>query len=97
MRMIKLAAWAALATAPSVAVAQMGPPIISCGQARAQVNANGAAVVYSSRHIYDRFVTSIRYCSVGETTMPAFIATTDSPQCFVGFRCVPVDTGRLRR
>jgi hypothetical protein len=78
------------------ASAQMEPPTISCAQARGQVQARGAAVVHSSRHIYDRFVTDIRFCAHGETTRAAFIPTRDDPACFVGFRCV-VSSGNMFR
>ena len=62
-------------------------PTISCAQAKAQVAANGAAVVHSSRFIYDRFVTDRRFCAVTQTTRPAFIETTDAAFCPVGYRC----------
>jgi hypothetical protein len=86
---------AALLT-PGVATAQMEPPTITCAQARGQVQARGAAVVYSSRHIYDRFVIDQRFCAHGETTRAAFIPTRDDPACFVGFRCVTPDFNRMR-
>jgi hypothetical protein len=82
--------------APSSALAQMEPPTISCAQARGQVQARGAAVVHSSRHIYDRFVLDQRFCAHGETTRAAFIPTRDDPACFVGFRCVTPDHNLLR-
>jgi hypothetical protein len=81
---------------PGAALAQMEPPTIACAQARGQVQARGAAVVYSSRHIYDRFVIDQRFCAHGETTRAAFIPTRDDPACFVGFRCVTPDYNRLR-
>ena len=46
-----------------------------------------AAVVHSSRFIYDRFVTDRRFCAVTQTTRPAFIETTDAAFCPVGYRC----------
>jgi hypothetical protein len=82
--------------APVDASAQMEPPTITCAQARGQVQARGAAVVYSSRHIYDRYVTDQRFCSHGETTRAAFIPTRDDPACFVGFRCVTPDHNLFR-
>ena len=63
-------------------------PTISCAQARAQVQAQGSAVVRSSPNIYDRFVTDRRFCSATQATRPATIATTDTPFCPVGYRCV---------
>lgn len=97
MSLTRLIVVAGAMLAPAIAMAQYTPPEISCGQARAQVNSRGAAVVYSSRHIYDRYVTSARFCSVGETTKAAFIPTIDTNQCFVGYQCVPLDHGRFNR
>ncbi|MGL4727670.1 MAG: hypothetical protein ACRCWO_02840 [Bosea sp. (in: a-proteobacteria)] len=97
MSLARLIILASAILSPAIAMAQSTPPEISCGQARALVNSRGAAVVYSSRHIYDRYVTSAQFCSVGETTKAAFIPTTDTYQCFVGYRCVPLDYGRFNR
>ncbi len=79
------------------ALAQYETPVISCGRAQAAVRANGAAVIHSTRSIYDRYVTDQRFCVLGETTQAAWIVTTDNPQCFVGYRCVARDYNRLRR
>ena len=73
---------------PVPALAQSSPPTISCGQARAMVATNGAAVVRSSRFIYDRYVTDVRFCARGQSTQAAFIDTTDNPYCPVGFTCI---------
>jgi hypothetical protein len=97
MSRIHLIVMASAMLMPAAAMAQSTAPQISCGQARAQVNSRGAAVVYSSQHIYDRYVTSIRFCTVGETTRAAFIPTIDTSQCFVGYRCVTMDSSRSTR
>ena len=62
-------------------------PTISCAQAQAQVASNGAAVVHSSRFIFDRFVIDRRFCAVTQVTRAAFIETTDAAFCAVGYRC----------
>jgi hypothetical protein len=90
-RIAMLACLGAATLMADVALAQMEPPTITCAKARGQVQARGAAVVYSSRHIYDRYVIDQRFCAHGETTRAAFIPTRDDPACFVGFRCVVPD------
>jgi len=60
---------------------------MSCAAAQSIVREQGAAVIASGPSIYDRFVTDQGYCTIGQTTFPAWIPTTDSPQCFVGYRC----------
>ncbi len=73
---------------PLPALAQTEAPTISCAQARSMVFSNGAAVVHSSRNVYDRYVADIRFCARGQTTKAAFIATRDNPYCPVGNLCV---------
>ncbi len=66
---------------------------MSCRQAADLVASRGAVVMRTSAHTYDRYVAHQGYCSVGETTRPAFVPTTDSASCFVGYRCVQDNRG----
>jgi hypothetical protein len=59
-----------------------------CSQARALVAARGAIVLNTGPTTYDRYVTSSRYCVRGEVTEPTWVPTADTPQCFIGYRCV---------
>ena len=72
-------------------------PTISCNQAKAQVSATGAAVVRSSANVFDRFVTDRRFCQATQITRIAFIETTDTAYCPVGYRCEERSSTRIER
>lgn len=74
----------------SAAVAQGHPNSLnmSCADARGLVRQSGAVVIATGSHLYDRFVTGPGYCSLVQTTEPAWIPTADNPQCLVGKLCV---------
>ncbi len=61
---------------------------MTCGQARGLVASQGAVVLYSGPFAYDRFVRDSTFCTRPDRTEPAWIATIDTPQCPVGYRCV---------
>jgi hypothetical protein len=60
---------------------------MSCAQASSLVNSSGGIVLSTSAYAYDRYVSSGRFCGTSEMTEPAWIATRDTQQCFVGYRC----------
>jgi hypothetical protein len=74
----------------SGAMAQPRPDTLrmTCAQARGLVASQGAVVLYTGPYAYDRFVRESTFCFRPDRTEPAWIATLDSPQCPVGFRCV---------
>ena len=92
----RLACALAFALAAPVAVAQVRPssPPLTCQAARQIVASRGAAVLSTGGYAYDRYVSSNRFCALGETTEPAWIPTADSAQCFVGYRCRQPDLER---
>ena len=61
---------------------------IPCAQARALVDQSGAVVLYSGPYSYDRYVRDSSFCVRPDRTEPTWIPTADTPQCFVGYRCV---------
>jgi hypothetical protein len=73
----------------SLANAQTRPDVrvLNCGQASSLVRANGAIVLGTGAHTYDRYVSSARFCPYPQVTRPAWIATSDEAQCFVGYLC----------
>lgn len=85
-----------LATAAS---AQRRPftPALSCGQTAQIISANGAVVLSTSPTTYDRYVRDRSFCLRDQTIDPAWVATADTPQCFVGYRCVDADLGLFSR
>ncbi|TCK28860.1 hypothetical protein EV667_2874 [Ancylobacter aquaticus] len=71
---------------PALAQAMPNSLAMSCGQARALVQREGAVVIGTGPNLYDRFVTDAGYCS-SKRSKPAWIATRDEAQCLVGQLC----------
>jgi hypothetical protein len=71
------------------AVAQARPlsTAMSCAQASGLVNSGGGVVLSTGPFTYDRYVSSGRICGTSEITEPAWVPTSDTQQCFVGYRC----------
>jgi hypothetical protein len=71
------------------ALAQSRPqtPARSCAANREIVAANGAIVLGTGGHTYDRFVRHRGFCQFDEYADPAWVPARDTPQCFVGYRC----------
>ena len=88
MKITLSAATLALALA-SPAMAQSRPSTVdrSCEASRALVARNGAIVLGTGGHTYDRFVASRNFCQYDELLDPAFVPSGDTAQCFVGYRC----------
>lgn len=66
-------------------------PSLVCGQARQIVASRGAVVLGTGTHTYDRYVRDRSFCEINETIEPGWVPTRDTPQCFVGYRCVDQD------
>ena len=77
-----------LATA-TTATAQVGPPTSqrTCGANRQLVMRDGAVVLDTSPQTYARFVRSGAECLVGQFPEPAWVPSSNNPQCFIGYRC----------
>ncbi len=60
---------------------------MSCGQAREIVFSQGAIVLSTGRHTYDRFVAAPGFCSLGEWARAATAPTTDAANCPLGYVC----------
>ncbi len=82
-----------LVLSPLFAQAQGRPDVrnMSCGEARSLVRQQGAAVLTTGRHTYDRFVSSERFCPIGYITRRAYVDTRDAAGCAIGYTC-EVDT-----
>lgn len=81
---VRLFAIAAAMVFSQTAFAQGYP---TCAAARAIVQRQGAAVIHTAPHIYDRYVSDQRFCMPGEYTKRVFVKTVDAPSCFIGFVC----------
>lgn len=62
---------------------------MSCYGVRELVATEGAVVLNTGPTTYDRYVAAVTQCVRGETLDPAWAPTADTPQCPVGYRCVP--------
>lgn len=85
---------AALATVVAGEAAAQGRPDslrMSCAGARGLIASRGAVVLGTGPNLYDRYVSSQAFCLPDEVTRPAWVATADNRQCFIGYRCERVD------
>jgi hypothetical protein len=84
-----VAAVLALAILSGAALAQPRPSTtqMSCGQAKALLQSQGAAVIGTGGYTFDRFVVSRAYCEPTQTMRPAFVPAADTPACMIGYTC----------
>ena len=45
---------------------------------------------------YERVVRHSGFCEADMTTSPAYLPSRDRSQCFVGYRCRPIERGEGR-
>jgi hypothetical protein len=60
---------------------------MSCASARRLVYARGAIVLATGPTTYDRYIAGDGYCTSDEYPSPAFVASADSRECFIGYTC----------
>ncbi|MCB8819931.1 hypothetical protein [Microvirga rosea] len=70
-------------------IAQVGPPTSqrTCGANRQLVLRDGAVVLDTGPTTYARFVRSGAECLVDQFPEPAWVPSSNNPQCFIGYRC----------
>lgn len=87
--MQKFALVLALSAAATSAQAQPRPmtPAMGCAQAQQLVLRNGAIVLGTGTHTYDRYVRDLSFCQIDESLQSAWVPARDTPQCFVGYVC----------
>ncbi|WP_404286342.1 hypothetical protein ACD578_15510 [Microvirga sp. RSM25] len=73
----------------AAATAQVGPPTSqrTCGANRQLVMRDGAVVLDTGPMTYARFVRSGAECTVDQFPEPAWVPSSNNPQCFIGYRC----------
>ena len=84
-----LLAISAFALTATAAAAQVGPPTSqrTCSANRQLVLKDGAVVLDTSPSTYARFVRSSAECLVDQFPEPAWVPSSNNPQCFIGYRC----------
>jgi hypothetical protein len=86
-----------VATLAVTASAQQRPDAraMTCHQVQSLIANNGAVVITTGRHTYDRYVSGQSYCSIPYVTRPHTITTSDGA-CTV-LRCGEPLFDRFRR
>ncbi|NIX75448.1 hypothetical protein [Microvirga terricola] len=51
------------------------------------VSSEGAAVLSTGPNTYDRYVSSQNSCQLDQVLEPAWVPTSNTAQCPVGYRC----------
>lgn len=96
MRLV-LSALLITTTAATAFAQRLDTTQMTCNQARSVVARDGAQVLASGPLLYDRYVSSARFCSYGEIAQPAFAPTRDTPTCPVGNLCKTPERDRVDR
>ncbi len=79
-----------LCVVASAASAQSRPSAaaMTCVAVQRLVESSRAVVLGTGGQTYDRFVADQSQCTHDQTMVPGFGATSDNPQCMLGYRCV---------
>ena len=102
MKTILLAACLTLFAAEAGAVSRYDPTRMSCGKVQATIARQGAVILrYQSTRVpglplYDRYVQSQRFCTMGEVRTRAYVPSADTKSCPV-YNCKRVDNDHFRR
>jgi len=85
----RLLAVSALALTTTASAAQVGPSTSqrTCSANRQLVLKDGAVVLDTGSSTYARFVRSGAECTVDQFPEPAWVPSSNNPQCFIGYRC----------
>ena len=71
------------------AIAQVGPPTSqrTCSANRQLVMREGQVVLDTGPNTYARFVKNGSECLLDTFPEPAWVPSSNNPQCFIGYRC----------
>lgn len=99
MKIILLAACLTLVAAQAQAISRYDPTRMSCGKVQGTIAWQGAVILrYQSKRVpglplYDRYVQSQRFCSMGEVRTRAYVPSADTKSCPV-YNCKRPDNDR---
>ena len=77
----------AVSVVGTVASARPLTTAITCEQASDLVATKHAIILSTGQFTFDRYVDSQGQCELSEQTKPAWVATSDSSSCFIGYTC----------
>ncbi|MEI9411647.1 hypothetical protein [Mesorhizobium salmacidum] len=101
MKTILLAACLTLVAAKAQAISRYEPMRLSCGKVQSTITRQGAVILrYQSTRVpglplYDRYVQSQQFCTMGEVRTRAYVLTADTKSCPV-YICKRPDSERFR-
>lgn len=72
--------------APAFAQGRPDARSMSCEQVQSLILSNGAVVLTTGQHTYDRYVANRSFCNREETPVMESLSTTDTNRCRV-YRC----------
>jgi len=85
--MLKPVCAIALAFVSTAAFARPSTLAMTCAQAQNMVASQGAVVMSTGAHTYDRFVASPGFCEFNEWAYTASAPTKDRRNCSLGYTC----------
>lgn len=99
MKIILLAACLTLVAAQAQAISRYDPTRMSCGRVQSTIARHGAVILrYQSTRVpglplYDRYVQSEQFCTMGEVRTRAYVPSADTKSCPV-YTCKRPDYDR---
>jgi len=99
MKTILLAACLTLVAAEAQAISRYDPTHMSCGKVQSTIARQGAVILrYKSTRVpglplYDRYVQSQQFCTMGEVRTRAYVPSADTKSCPV-YNCKRPDNER---
>jgi hypothetical protein len=87
MKIATTALLVGLATQPAWAAEMALTTTMHCSDAAAVVAKDGAAILSSAPHVFDRYVRGVNLCLKPEFIERATVPTIDSARCVIGYRC----------
>lgn len=102
MKTVLLTACLTLVAAEAQAISRYDPTRMSCGKVQATIARQGAVILrYQSRRVpglplYDRYVQSQQFCTMGEVRTRAYVPSADAKSCPV-YICKRVEVDHFRR
>ncbi|MGE4373660.1 MAG: hypothetical protein AB7E29_12330 [Xanthobacter sp.] len=60
---------------------------MTCEQAANLVARKGGVVLRTGENTFDRYVSDLNFCAMGDALRPEWVPTRDQKQCFIGYTC----------
>lgn len=90
------AVFASIVATSAVGQERLYAPAASCAKINAAVQSEGAIVISTSRHTYDRYVSNGSFCYYNQITKAEWVQSSDKEECFIGYTCKERDGSRFK-